>query len=271
MKKIALITGASSGIGLDAAKMLADVGYIVYGAARRTEPIEGLQNPQIHSLRMDLTDDSSVDSGVAELLLKEGRIDLLVNNAGYGSFGPLEEVSLEEAERQLQVNVMGAMRISKAVIPVMRNQGEGRIINTSSVAGRATIHFGGWYNASKYALEALSDALRMELKPYGISVILIEPGGIKTDWGIIAADKLSETSAGTVYQNRADRLAAIMRKGYSGRFLSRPAVVARTILKAATSRSPKARYLCGRGAHLIVLLHSILPTRIFDWLLAKLT
>lgn len=270
MKKIALITGASSGIGLDAVTLFANAGFRVYGAARNIDSIQKLNHPDVVAIRMDLTDNDSVDNAVAKILQTEGRIDILVNNAGYGSFGPIEEVSIAEAERQMQVNVMGAMRISKAVIPAMRAQGSGRIINTSSIAGRISIIFGGWYNASKYALEAVSNALRMELKPFGIDVVLIEPGGIKTNWGLIAAEHLKQTTAGTPYERRADKMAKIMIKGYSGNWLSNPKVVAKTMLRAATARRPRARYLCGRASSLLINLNRLLPTRLFDALTSGL-
>lgn len=264
MKQVVLITGASSGIGLDALLLFAKAGYKVYGAARNIAPVEQLRHPDIFALTMDLTDGESVNAALQTILAREGRIDILINNAGYGSFGPVEEVSMEEAGRQMQVNVMGAMRLTQAVIPLMRAQGGGRIVNTSSVAGRFTICFGGWYNASKYALEALSNALRMELKPFGIRVVLIEPGGIKTNWGLIAAKHLRGATADTVYARRGNRLADIMEKGYGGKWLSNPKVVARTIFRAATSRRPKARYLCGRAARLLVMLNDLLPAKWFD-------
>lgn len=264
MKKVVLITGASSGIGLDTLRLFAEAGYKVYGAARNVAPIEQLAHPDMVGLKMDLTDSAAVEAALKTIIEQEGRIDILVNNAGYGSFGPMEEVPIEEAERQLRVNVLGAVRLCQAVAPVMRRQGGGRIVNTSSVAGRFTICFGGWYNASKYALEAVSNALRMELKPFGIDVVLIEPGGIKTNWGLIAAEHLRVAAADTVYESRAKRLAGIMEKGYGGRWLSNPKVVARTIFRASTVRRPKARYLCGRAARLIVFLNAVLPTRWLD-------
>ncbi len=263
-KKVVLITGASSGIGLDTARLLAQNGFTVYGAARRTEPLRELQPLGVKSLRMDVTDDESIRNALNTLIAAEGRIDILINNAGYGSFGAIEEVPIEEAERQLQVNVFGAMRLIQLVLPFMRSQGAGRIINTSSIAGRFAMYFGGWYNASKYAMEGLSDALRMELKPFGIDVVLIEPGGIKTDWGIIAANHLRTSCQDTPYQAEATRCANTLEKGYSGNFLSNPKVVAKTMLRACTARHPRARYRCGRGSTILVLLHTLLPARCFD-------
>lgn len=266
-KKIILITGASSGIGLDTAKLLASRGYTVYGAARRVEQIEALQNPNIIGVHIDVTDEDSIRAGVKSIIAREGRIDVLINNAGYGSFGAVEEVPIQEAERQLQVNVLGAMRIVKLVLPYMRAQGGGRIINTSSVGGRMTLYFGGWYHASKFAIEALSDALRMELKQFGIDVVLIEPGGIKTDWGIIAADHLKTTSQSTPYHKEAVKFADGLEKAYKSNILSSPNTVAKAMLKAVESRRPKARYLCGFGARTLVALHTVLPARQFDWIM----
>lgn len=263
-KKVVLITGASSGIGLDTARLLAENGFIVYGAARRTDPLRELAPLGVKALRMDVTDEESIRDALNILIAAEGRIDILINNAGYGSFGAIEEVPIEEAERQLQVNVFGAMRLIKLALPFMRRQGSGRIINTSSIAGRFAMYFGGWYHASKYAMEGLSDSLRMELKPFGIDVVLIEPGGIKTDWGIIAANHLRTSCRDTPYQSEATRCADIMEKGYSGKLLSNPRVVAKSMLKACTARHPRARYRCGRGSTILVLLHTILPARWFD-------
>ena len=206
-----MITGASSGIGYDTAVRLAGEGHRVYGAARRVERMEPLREHGVVPLKMDVTDDASVVAGVAAVIEAEGRIDVLVNNAGFGYFGAVENVSMDEARRQLDVNVFGMARLTQLVLPYMRQQHSGRIINISSIAGRMVFYFGGWYHVSKYAVEALSDALRMEVQPFGIDVVLIEPGGIKTNWGIIAAEHLSASSAGTVYEDAANHEAEILR------------------------------------------------------------
>ena len=159
---VVLITGASSGIGLSAARKLASQGHTVYGAARRVELMEGI--PGVIPIRMDLTDKASMEAGVKAILKEEGRIDALVNNAGYGSFGPLETVPMEEARRQMEVNVFALAELIKLVLPTMRAQGSGRIVNVSSIAGLMTMPMGGWYHVSKYSVEALSDTLRMDLK-----------------------------------------------------------------------------------------------------------
>ena len=264
MKKVILVTGASSGIGFDAAVALAKQGHRVYAAARRVERMEPLKAFGVVPLRMDVTDDASMEAGVRTVLEAEGRIDALVNNAGYGYFGAIENVPMEEARRQQEVNVFGLARLCQLVLPSMRERGTGRIVNTASVAGKTVLYFGGWYHVSKYSVEALSDALRMELKPFGIDVSMIEPGGIRTDWGIIAADHLAESSKGTPYEAEGLREAETMRKAYSMRLLSKPSVVARAISKAVNSRRPRARYRVGFGAHTLVFLHTILPARWWD-------
>ena len=264
MTKVILITGASSGIGFDAAASLARQGHRVYAAARRVERMEPLKALGVVPLRMDVTDEASMEAGVRTVMEAEGRIDVLLNNAGYGYFGAIENVSMEEARRQQEVNVFGLARLCQLVLPSMRERGSGRIVNTASVAGKTVLYFGGWYHVSKYSVEALSDALRMELKPFGIDVSMIEPGGIRTDWGIIAADHLAESSKGTPYEAEGLREAETMRKAYSMRLLSKPSVVARAISKAVNSRRPRARYRVGFGAHTLVFLHTILPARWWD-------
>jgi NAD(P)-dependent dehydrogenase (short-subunit alcohol dehydrogenase family) len=260
---VILITGASSGIGKSAALALAQAGHTVYGAARRVAAIDAL--PGVHGVQMDLTSEQSIQDAVAQVLAAAGHIDILINNAGYGSYGAIEDVPLTDVRRQFDVNLFGVAALTQAVLPGMRAQGSGRIINTSSMGGRFTTYFGAWYHATKYALEAFSDALRMEVAPFGIQVSIIEPGGIKTNWGKIAADHLTASSAEGAYATEAQRAAGLLAASYSSRWLSKPEVIARAITKAATVRKPKTRYLVGFGAKPLVFLHALLPTRAFDW------
>lgn len=263
-KKIILLTGASSGIGFDTAAALAQQGHKVYAAARRVEMIEPLRPLGVVPLKMDVTDEASMQSAVQTLLDAEGRIDVLINNAGYGYFGAVENVSMEDAKRQLEVNVFGLARLCQLVLPAMRQQGKGRIINTSSVAGKSVLYYGGWYHVSKYSVEALSDAMRMELKPFGIDVVIIEPGAIQTAWGTIAADHLAESSRGTVYEKTAQRMADNMRKIYTEGHISHPSVVRRAIVSAVNSRCPRARYRIGKWSGAIVFFHWLLPAKWWD-------
>ena len=268
-KKVILITGASSGIGFDAAQILARQRHKVYAAARRVELMEPLKADGVELLRMDVTDETSMQQGVEAVMQAEGRIDVLVNNAGYGFFGAIETVPLEEARRQVEVNVFGLARLTQLVLPHMRKQGSGRIVNTSSIAGKMVIYMGGWYNVTKYSVEAFSDALRMEMKPFGIDVVMIEPGAIKTDWGIIAAKHLKESSAGTAYEEVGTQWAKNIDWYYRTNWLSKPSVVAKAISRAVNKRHPKARYRIGQFSHVGVFLHDLMPTRWWDAMMRK--
>ena len=261
--KIILVTGASSGIGFDAVQILAQQGHTVYAAARRVELMEPLKAYGAKVLRMDVTDEASMIQGVEAVIQAEGRIDVLVNNAGYGYLGTIENVSLEEARRQLEVNVFGLARLTQLVLPYMRKQGSGRIINTSSIAGKMVIYMGGWYNVTKYSVEAFSDALRMEMKPFGIDVVMIEPGAIKTDWGIIAARHLKESSAGTAYEEIGTQWANIDWY-YHTNMLSKPSVIAKAISRAVNSRHPRTRYCKGRFSLVGRIAHALMPDRWWD-------
>ena len=263
-QKVILITGASSGIGYEAALMLATQGHRVYAAARRIERMEQLREAGIIPVRLDVTDEDSIVACVKAIVDAEGRIDVLVNNAGYGYLGSIENVPMEEARRQLEVNLFGLARLTQLVLPHMRENHFGRIINTSSIAGKCVVLYGGWYNVSKFAVEAFSDALRIETKAFGIDVCIIEPGGIKTDWGIIAADNLERSSTGTAYEKPALNMAAMLRMAYSGNLMSSPRVVAKAISRAVNARRPRTRYRTGAGSTAMIVMHALLPTRWWD-------
>mgnify|MGYP002620271447 CR=1 FL=1 len=267
MKKVILITGASSGIGFNTAKALAHAGHRVYAAARRTERMEPLQADGVVTMAMDVTDDASMQEAVEYIIEHEGRIDVLVNNAGYGYFGAIENVTMAEARRQIEVNVFGLARLCQLVLPAMRAQHSGRIVNISSIAGKSVMMYGGWYHVSKYSVEALSDALRIEMKPFGVDVVLIEPGPIKTDWGLIAADNLEASSKGTAYETTGCQEADSLRKAYLSNLISGPEVVTTAICKAVDSRRPRIRYRAGAISGTAVFMHRILPDRWWDALM----
>ena len=268
-EKVILITGASSGIGFDAAQTLAQQGHRVFAAARRTELMEPLTAYGVHVIKMDVTDERSMQDGVETLIQAMGHIDVLINNAGYGYFGAIENVPMEDARRQLEVNVFGLARLTQLVLPYMRQQKSGRIINTSSIAGKMVFYMGGWYNITKYSVEAFSDALRMEMKPYGIDVVMIEPGAIKTDWGIIAARHLKESSEGTAYEASGNQWAHNMDWFYKTNLLSSPSVITKAIIRAVNSRHPKARYCRGRFSIIGRIAHAIMPARWWDALMRQ--
>jgi short-subunit dehydrogenase len=263
-ENVALVTGASSGIGLKTALELHANGFTVYGAARRVDRMQSLAIKGINIVELDVTNETSMVSCVNSVLEKEGRIDVLINNAGYGSYGAIEDVPMQEARRQLEVNLFGLARMIQLVLPSMRKNEFGKIVNISSMGGKVTTPFGAWYHATKFAVEAFSDCLRMEVAPYGIDIIVIEPGGVKTDWGMIAVEHLKQVSTKSVYAERANRVAEGMANTYSGNMLTKPEVIAATIRRAVTAGKPKTRYLVGYGAKPFVFMKRILSDRAFD-------
>jgi NAD(P)-dependent dehydrogenase (short-subunit alcohol dehydrogenase family) len=268
--KVAIVTGASSGIGHSTALRLHAAGYAVYAGARRLERMKDLAEAGLHVVELDVTDDASMVALIDQVMKETGRIDVLVNNAGYGSFGALEDVPTQEGRRQFDVNVFGLARLTQLVLPHMRAQKSGRIINMSSMGGRIHEPLGSWYHATKFAVEGMSDALRLEVAPFGIDVVLIEPGGMNTEWGAIAADNLITASAHTAYASQAPGVARMLRSSdLKPRRGSSPEVIAKTVVRAASARRPKTRYLLGPGAKPLVTLHALLPDRVFDALIKR--
>ena len=264
MAKTVLITGASSGIGEEAVKALLAAGYTVYAGARRVDRMAPLADAGARLLSLDVTDDTSMTIAVKTILQEAGRIDVLINNAGYGSYGALEDVPLTEARRQFDVNIFGLARLIQLVLPGMREQLGGRIVNVSSMGGEFGEPFGSWYHATKFALEGLSDSLRMELRPFGIDVVVIQPGAILTEWNSIARDGLMKYSGNGAYRDGARSHIKMMASADQGSMPSPPSVVARTIVRAVQAPRPKTRYATGGGAKAILFLRRILSDRAFD-------
>lgn len=271
-KNVILITGASSGIGFETAKMLASFGHIVYGTSRSMDRLEKLKEFGVNLLELDVSIDESCKNCINRIIEKEGKIDVLINNAGFGSYGPIETVSIEDAKKQFEVNVYGVIRVTQLVIPYMRDNGYGRIINVSSAGGRVTTYLGGWYHASKYALEALSDSLRMELKEFGIEVSIIEPGGVKSNWGLITADNLLKAGKESPYEEICTKVSNVYKMMYGGdsKLMTKPEKVAKIISKAVNKKHPKTRYLFGFGARPMLFMHCILPNKAFDYIMKKM-
>jgi NAD(P)-dependent dehydrogenase (short-subunit alcohol dehydrogenase family) len=226
-----------------------------------------LEAQGIHVFSLDVTDEESMQAAVHKVLEGHGRIDVLVNNAGYGSYGSLEEVPLSEGRRQFDVNVFGLARMTQLVLPSMRKAGSGRIINVSSIGGRLYEPLGAWYHATKFAVEGLSDSLRMELRPHGVTVSIIEPAGTLSEWGTVAAENLMRTSAHGPYQDQAQIMAAALASTANPDTATAADVIAEAILHAATARRPKTRYPVGKGARSIFALRRFLPDRAFDALI----
>lgn len=263
---IALVTGASTGIGFATALALAGAGFTVYAGARRVDMMEPLKDHGITVLSLDVTSEESMMSAVAQVEAAHGRVDVLVNNAGYGSYGSLEEVPLAEGRRHFDVNVLGLARMTQLVLPQMRAAGKGRIINVTSIGGKIYEPLGAWYHGTKFAVEGMSDSLRLELKPHGIDVVIIEPSGTDTEWGTIAGEGLLATSGDGPYADQAHIVAAALAStSGDGHVLSTPAtVVAKAIVRAAKAKRPRTRYPVGRGAWSVLAMRRILPDRAFD-------
>ncbi len=261
--KIALITGASAGIGRETAKLFSANGIKVYAAARRMEKLEELKSENITPIYLDITEDDSVQSCVAEIIEKEGKIDILVNNAGYGSYGSLEEVPISEAKRQFEVNVFGLARITQIVLPTMRKARSGKIVNISSMAGKISMPLGSWYHGTKHALEAMSDALRMEVGDFGIDVIIIEPGTINSEWDSIAYESMKKYSSDGPYKKTAETMMKLFRSNYSEKAPG-PELIADLILKAVNAKKPRTRYVAPFNAKASILLRKLLSEDSFD-------
>jgi NAD(P)-dependent dehydrogenase (short-subunit alcohol dehydrogenase family) len=258
-----LVTGASSGIGRATALEFAGRGHSVYAAARRASELEELarSSERLQAVPMDVTDSASVKaaaSRIEELSAGHG-VDVLVNSAGYALGGPVEALSGEAVEHQFQTNVFGLLDVTRAFVPRMRERGRGRIVNVSSVVGRVVFPGMGVYSATKFALEALSDALRMELAPFGVSVVLIEPGFVKTDIGGASQRQSAEFAvAAEGYEELIKKTAEFVGKQVAENGIAAERV-ARRIADAAEARKPKARYLLPQSSKLLVGVMTTLP------------
>ena len=262
--KVVLITGASSGIGLTCCEYLAGKGLSVYGASRSlTAGVRGSFN----TLRMDVTEDASVEQAVRTVHERQGRIDVVINNAGNGIAGAVEETSPREALAQFDTNFFGVHRVCRAVLPIMRQQRSGVIINISSLAGLLAVPFQAFYSASKFAMEGFTEALRMEVRPFGIRIALIEPGDFKTEFPVNRRNT-AEAEKSDVYREAAERCVGVMREEEKNGHA--PVAVARLVERIIHDPSPRLRYTVGPvGERLGPKLKSILPYRLYEYLFMK--
>ena len=245
MSKVVLITGASSGIGRAAAILLAEQGHTVYAGARRADRLAELAGSGVTPTEMDVTDSADNERAVNQVIETEGRIDVLINNAGFGIYGPVEDVPLDDARYQFEVNLFGLAHLTQLVLPHMRAQGSGRIVNISSMVGKVFTPMGAWYIASKHALEGWSDCLRLETAPFGIRVVLIEPGAIHTEFGDVMVAELAKIPADSPYHPRIAALSALMEDPGAVEYRSGAAAAAKVYAKAATTPRPRRRYVVG--------------------------
>jgi short-subunit dehydrogenase len=264
-KQVILVTGASSGIGQQIALDLIKQGHTVYGAARRVARMQALVDQGGHAIAMDVTRDEQIATGLQKILDEQGRIDVLVNNAGYAIYGSVEETTIADAKRQFDVNIFGLARLTQLVIPHMRAQQSGKIINMSSMGGKIYTPMGAWYHATKHALEGWSDCLRLELSPFNIDVVIIEPGAIATEFGDVMLNPLLERSGEGPYSKMAKAIASTVRESYEKPDASSPpSVISNVVSKAIHSKRPKTRYAAGKLAKPLMFVRKYLGDRIFD-------
>ena len=263
-KKVILVTGASSGIGKATALHLLERGHVVYGAARRVDKMQDLVQAGGHAIAMDVTKEAQVVSAVKRIVSEQdGKLDVLVNNAGYAVYGAVESTSIEDARRQFDVNLFGVARLIQEVVPHMRKQKSGTIINLSSMGGKIYTPFGAWYHATKHAIEGFSDCLRIELHQFNIKVAIIEPGLIKTEFGDVMFQPMMDRSKGTPYEECVNAMA----KNFGESGGSDPIVIARAIAHASESSNPKRRYVAGARAGALLFLRGWLGDGVFDALM----
>lgn len=268
-KKVILVTGASSGIGKETAMQLCSEGHQLYVAARRVEKMKDLESQGAVALKMDVTDEESMKNAVEKIIEEQGRIDVLVNNAGYAIYGAVEDTAIEDARRQFEVNLFGLARLTQLVLPFMRKLKSGKIINMSSMGGKMYTPLGAWYHATKHAVEGWSDCLRLELKEFNIDVVIIEPGIIKTEFGDVMLNPLLERSGNTAYGNQARKLKTSTENSYNAGKASPPSVIAKEISKAIRSSKPKTRYRAGYMAKPAIFVRTFLGDRAWDWMVTK--
>jgi NAD(P)-dependent dehydrogenase (short-subunit alcohol dehydrogenase family) len=263
-----LITGCSSGIGHATAKLLAGRGWKVYATARRPESIADLAAGGCKTLALDVTDEESMRAAVAAIEGAEGAVGALVNNAGYSQSGAVETVPMDRLRAQFETNVFGLVRMCQLVLPGMRREGRGRIVNLSSMGGRLTFPGGGAYHGTKHAVEALSDALRFEVAGFGVQVVIVEPGLITTEFGNVAAGSVAAAGDGDdAYGDFNTTVAAATKAAYEGpmrRLGGGPETVARAIERALRVRRPKTRYVVTPSARLVLASRRLLPDRAWD-------
>tara|TARA_Y100000034_G_C6805791_1_gene361810 strand:+ start:210 stop:1019 length:810 start_codon:yes stop_codon:yes gene_type:complete len=260
--KTILVTGASSGMGADFAKQLAEQGHRVYAAARRVEKMAELKVFGVKPIKMDITDENDIQAVVRQIEEETGGIDILVNNAGFGLFSAMEDTPLELAKYQFDVNLFGLARLTQLVLPHMRAQRSGKIINITSIGGKIYTPLGSWYHATKHALEGWSDCLRLELAQFDIDVVIIEPGAIATEFNDVMAGHMEDNSSKGAYAELTRKLDKVQNE--SKNVASPPSVITKLVLKAVAAKKPKTRYAAGAYAKPLLFIRKWFSDRMFD-------
>ena len=261
-----LITGCSTGIGRASAKRLAAAGHTVYATARNESSIEDLADLGCRTLALDVTDEASMKAAVDTVVAEEGAVGALVNNAGYSQSGAIETVAMEDVRRQFETNVFGLIRMCQLVLPGMREQGAGRIVNISSMGANFTFPGGGVYHATKYAVEAISDALRFEVKGFGVDVVVLQPGLIQSEFGATASSEVDANDGpyAEFNANVARATTEAYEKGPLAKLGGEPDDVAKAVEKAITAKSPKIRQRITASAHLLVGQRRLMTDGLWD-------
>ena len=270
-KKTALVTGASSGMGKDIAKRLIKDGFQVYAAARSVEKMSDLATLGARPVRLDVSKEDEIKAAVDTILAEAGGVDVLVNNAGFGLYGPVEDIPLDEARYQFEVNLFGAARLTQLLLPSMRAKRAGTIVNITSMGGKIYSVLGAWYHATKHALEGWSDCLRLEVAQFGIRVVIVEPGVIETGFGGAASNNLLKRSASSPYAKLAQRVANAIENTYGKGSGSPGTVIADVVAKALRARRPKTRYAAGKYAKMLLGMRKWLSDRTFDSIILSQT
>ena len=258
---VALVTGASSGMGKTFARRLNSEGYIVYGAARRVEKMDDLKAEGIIPIKMDITEHADINAVVDKIATEHGRLDVLINNASFGLYGSVEETDMVDVRYQFEVNFFGLVALTKKILPIMREQKSGAIFNITSMGGRLYTPLGSWYHATKYAVEAWSDCLRLEMEPFGLKIVIIEPGMIETEFEGLMMASLEKYSGSGPYANLVEGYKKTIGPDMKG---SPPSIIADLISKALRASRPKTRYVAGKYAKPMLFARKWFGDRIYD-------
>jgi NAD(P)-dependent dehydrogenase (short-subunit alcohol dehydrogenase family) len=264
------VTGASSGIGKAAAMKFWKWGYTVHAAARRLHAMKDIEAKGAMLRQVDLRQSAEINAFVSDVIAASGRVDVLVNSAGYGCYGAAEDVPMAAAKEQLEVNLFAVAQIIQAVLPVMRKQRSGKILNISPTGGKSALPLGGWYHASKFALEGLSDSLRGEVRPFGIDVVVVEPGGVKTEWGGISVENMMQASGNGPYRVMVERFRDTVAAKQDESMSASPEEIGALIARIAETRKPKARYVAPFHAKMILFMNWLLCVKAADWVTGKM-
>jgi short-subunit dehydrogenase len=262
--QVVLVTGGSSGMGKAFTKALLQQGAIVYAVARRVDAMDELKNLGAHTLKLDITHQADVNAVVKHIQAEHNGVDILINCAGFGMYGAMEDTTLEDARYQFEVNVFGMAYLTQQILPSMRTKNRGRIINISSMGGKIYTPMGSWYHASKHAVEGWSDCLRLELSPFNIDVVVIEPGAIATEFADVMVKPLIERSGKSAYSKMANAVADATQESISKNDLSDVSVVVDMLMKAVKADKPKTRYVGGKYAKMMIFIRKWFGDRIFD-------